>query len=104
MSELLGIIALLIPFAGITCGCLAIYLNHKKQMAMIAKGMKPTEEKYMPEKLLTFGLVMAGIGAAICIGLYYIAYKAWLIAGLVPGLIGVALILSYLVTKAKKKR
>lgn len=55
-----------------------------------------------PEELLTGGLVLLFIGLAIFIGFYWtIGLGVWLVGALVPGFIGVALLLAYAMTRKK---
>jgi len=90
----------LIPLGVIGLGALSIYFDHKKRMAMIAKGMNPDKEKREAWKRgkLTGGLVMMGIGAAFlvtAITIWTEAIPQLYLLGLVCGFIGIALVISY---------
>ncbi len=101
-------LALLIPIVGILCGIilgsLAIYYGHKKEMALIEKGLyKPSYPS--PEKTFTGGLVVMGLGVAFLIGsLWAVGGETTFgvrLVGLILFFIGLALIISYLVMKKK---
>lgn len=95
----------IVSVVGTIMGCMvamiAIYYGHKKDMLIIEKGLY----KRMPvaQKTLMAGLILVGIGAALFIGIYWgTGLSTWLIAGLVPGFTGIALLISYLFIKKKR--
>ncbi len=60
------------------------------------------KEKKTKEDDLVGGLILLGVGLAIFLGLYWsIELGPWLIAGMVPAFVGMALIISYFVKKSK---
>ena len=74
---------------------LAIYLEHKKKMAMIEKGLMPEDEKSRPEDRLGWGIVILGIGVSLIIG-WIFKFDDKVIVGLILASIGIALLVSYM--------
>lgn len=86
------------------------YLHHKERMAMIRSGINPIE---MPRSrrsrgMLRAGLIITMIGLSLTVGLYPIGFilptlfssipfhlGPWLLPGLIPLGVGIALIVSY---------
>lgn len=96
----------IVPVVGTIMGCIvamiAIYYGHKVDMLKIEKGLY----KPMPvaQRTLMAGLILVGIGAALFIGIYWgTGLSAWLIAGLVPCFIGIALLISYPFIRKKEQ-
>ena len=86
------------------------YLQHREHMAMINSGMNPTTLRRQRHSagMLRAGLITAMVGLTLTIGLYPIGYIVppifasiplhlgpWLLPGLIPLGVGVALITSY---------
>lgn len=86
------------------------YLQHREHMAMISSGMHPTGMRRQRRSggMLRAGLIIAMVGLALTIGLYPIGFilppiyatipwhlGPWLLPGLIPLGVGVALISSY---------
>jgi len=103
--------ALLIPILsvalGIACGGWAIYWEHKKDVALIEKGLyQPKQPKPLGPpgwEFLLAGSVVTGIGIALIISAFVFQIGgATGIPGLVFLFIGVALIVVYSITKEKK--
>jgi len=118
--------ALLIPllaiFMGIGIGMLAIYLEyrkrkemfelyHKERMAAIEKGMElpPLPEEFFsngkpssPHAKLLAGLILLFLGLALFVALYFTAGFSVALYALVPGSIGLALLLYYFVIGRKE--
>jgi len=103
--------AFLIPILaivfGISCGGWAIYWEHKRDMALIEKGL------YQPKQpnpsgppgwgFLLAGSVVTGIGIALIISAFVFQIgRATGIPGLIFLFIGIALIVVYSITKEKK--
>lgn len=83
--------------------------SHKERMAMIAQGLpledttgqqKNQEERY--KVLLSIGLIVGLVGLALTIGLITLGMGPWLLAGLLPLFIGLALVLTSLVLRPEK--
>jgi MFS family permease len=88
------------------------YLQHRENMAMISSGMRPNTNVMNRQRrsrgMLRAGLIIALVGFALTIGLYPIGFIStplfaqfpwhlgpWLLPGLIPLGVGVALITSY---------
>ena len=86
------------------------YLQHREHMAMISSGMHPASLRRQRRSagMLRAGLIIAMVGLALTIGLYPIGFilppiyatipwhlGPWLLPGLIPLGVGVALITSY---------
>ena len=99
----------LVPVVGILCGMLAIYTEHRQKMAMIEKGINPTEKKVRDSTgeggLVIGGLVLAGMGLAFLITQLITQLETWLYA---PGFLflfmGIALIISHFVVRKPAKK
>ena len=86
------------------------YLQHREHMAMINSGMNPAALRRQRHSagMLRAGLITAMVGLTLTIGLYPIGYilppifasiplhiGPWLLPGLIPLGVGIALIISY---------
>lgn len=89
------------------------YLDHRERMTMIARGLTPPDRHTLPRAsrstaVLRGGLITAAVGVAVTLGLYTVGYVLpapfstvpgrfgpWLLPGLIPTGVGVALVLSY---------
>ena len=88
------------------------YLQHRENMAMISSGMRPNANVSSRQRrsrgMLRAGLIIAMVGLTLTIGLYPIGFiptaffeqfpwhlGPWLLPGLIPLGVGVALITSY---------
>ena len=86
------------------------YLQHREHMAMISTGMHPAslQRQRRSRGMLRAGLIIAMVGLTLTIGLYPIGYilppmfatipfhlGPWLLPGLIPLGVGIALITSY---------
>jgi len=87
---------------------LAIYTEHRQKMAMIEKGIKPEDlrrvEAHKPEDMLIGGLVVIGIGLAFLVTQIVGGLIKWLmLPGFILLFIGIALTVSYYLTRKLKK-
>ncbi len=102
MVELTGLLALMIPLVGIVLilflPILAIYLDHKKKMAMIEKGLVPEDEKSKPENRLGWGIAILGIGISLVVAMIF-HLNNYVVVGLILVSIGIALLASYKISK-----
>jgi hypothetical protein len=85
------------------------YLQHREKMAMISKGINPEglRRQRRSRGMLRAGLIITMVGLALTIGLYPIGFflpltlatpfhlGPWLLPGLIPLGVGIALIISY---------
>jgi len=111
-----GVVALLIPIVaivfGIACGGWSIYWEHKKDIALIEKGLyQPKQPSDHPSwGLLLTGSIITGMGVALIIsdfvfqiGKTFGIPSAWFgLGGLILFFIGIALIVVYSITREKK--
>ena len=96
-ESLTALFALSIPLLGIgsITGIMAllIYLDHKKEMTMIERGL--VSDEHRPENRLGWGIVILGIGISLIIG-WTFNLDGNVIAGLGLASIGTGLVISYL--------
>ncbi|GAC1384627.1 MAG: hypothetical protein NVSMB33_13140 [Ktedonobacteraceae bacterium] len=87
------------------------YLQHREHMAMITTGMHPSRFRQQRRRnvgILRAGLIIAMVGLTLTVGLYPIGFilptifasipfhlGPWLLPGLIPLGVGIALISSY---------
>lgn len=106
--EWLGALALFLAFIATVR-----YLDHRERMSMIEHGIFATPEASRRRvargtAVLRGGLITAGVGIAVTFGLYTLGYLLpspfsaapgrlgpWLLPGLIPTFVGLALIASY---------
>ncbi len=96
LTVLLGFIALL------------RYLNYRERIAMAEKGLAPPAVKDN-KPLLRWGIVLASLGLALIIGLYFAGFAAyeryplhlgpWMLGGFVPLFLGLGLVLLHYLTE-----
>jgi len=90
------------------------YLKHKETIAMIEKGMLP-ERGGDGKRTLRWGIGVTAVGLALTLGLYSVGFMEpggdfplrfgpWMLAGLVPLFIGLALILIYYLTREEVEK
>lgn len=87
------------------------YLEHRERMSMIERGLVPPTRGRQARRgsgLLRGGLITMSVGVAVTVGLYNLGYLLpppfsavpdrfgpWLLPGLIPTAVGLALIASY---------
>ncbi len=106
VDQLSDLLALSIPFVFIVLiigglPALAIYLDHKKKMAMIEKGLVPEDEKPKPENRLGWGIAILGIGISLVVAMLF-QLNNYVIVGLIFVSIGIALLTSYKISKQQQ--
>ncbi len=96
----------------IFCGFVVLlrYIEHRERMALIARGIDPhaLRRQRRGVGVLRAGLIIAMVGLALTIGLYPLGFMLpssitqapfhfgpWLVPGLIPLGVGVALVISY---------
>jgi hypothetical protein len=124
MSDLVvlagGWLIVLVIFLGFLS--LRRYLEHRERMAMILRGITPPDRRRNPltrprftrrAGVLQGGLITAMVGLALTLGLYPIGFLVppslttpnhlgpWLLAGLIPLAVGIALILGHYLTPGR---
>ncbi len=83
------------------------YLHHRETMALISHGINPEIRRRRSRGMLRAGLIITMVGLALTIGLYPVGFflppifatpfhlGPWLLPGLIPLGVGIALIGSY---------
>jgi len=83
------------------------YLHHRETMALISHGINPEPRRRRGRGMLRAGLIITMVGLALTIGLYPVGFflppifmtpfhlGPWLLPGLIPLGVGIALIGSY---------
>jgi hypothetical protein len=83
------------------------YLHHRETMALISHGINPELRRRRSRGMLRAGLIITMVGLALTIGLYPVGFflppifmtpfhlGPWLLPGLIPLGVGIALIGSY---------
>jgi len=92
------------------------YLGYRETLALAEKGLvRPDRMRGGNDKdTLRWGIAIAAIGMALCVGLYPIGFIGsgsrfplgfgpWMLAGLLPMFFGLALILIYVLTREDNK-
>jgi hypothetical protein len=83
------------------------WFSYKERMALISQGFEPPQAKSVEERsklLLASGLIVGLVGLAITIALFTIGVGIWLLFGLLPLFIGLALVLTALVLRPGKPK
>lgn len=109
LAALLGWLVALAIFFGFII--LVRYIEHKERMALIARGINPNTYRRQRRRgngILRAGLITTMVGMALTIGLYPVGFwlpkslittpfhfGPWLLPGLIPLGVGLALIISY---------
>lgn len=107
LAALLAWLLALVIFLGFIV--LLRYIDHRERMAMIQLGIDPNRNR-RGTGVLRAGLITTMVGMALTVGLYPIGYMVplayagpaqlgpWLLPGLIPLGVGIALIISYYLT------
>jgi hypothetical protein len=91
------------------------YLRYREIIALAEKGLVAPSFQHNGKGTLRWGIVLAALGIALCIGLYPIGWAAapgmfplnfgpWMLLGLAPVFFGLALILIYVLTSKKTEK
>ena len=93
----------LIIIAAVACYAFVAYLEHKKKLDLIDRGLwKPEEKQEKPEHKLITGLFFFLLGAALLIGSYFVEQdlvSGLRISGLLTTAAGIALVIAYVIGK-----
>lgn len=81
------------------------YLEFKETVALVEKGLVRPER--MPgdgkssdgKNTLRWGVVIAAVGLALCLGLLSEGFGSWMLFGLIPLFFGLSLVLVYVLTR-----
>jgi len=93
----------LIIIAAVACYAFVSYLEHKKKLDLIDRGLwKPDEKQEKPEHKLITGLFFFLLGVALLIGSYFVEpdlVDGLRISGLLTTAAGIALMIAYVIGK-----
>lgn len=111
MDYTYGLITLLMPvflFALTVVLVLSLrWFSYKERMALIARDLPLEETKSPTEKhklFLAIGLTISLVGLALSLGLATFGLGPWLLAGLIPFFIGLAVVLASLILRPAKAK
>ena len=92
------------------------FLGYRETLALAEKGLvRPDRVRGNGKDTLRWGIAIAAIGMALCVGLFPIGLSntvvdryplglgPWMLAGLIPTFFGLGLILIYVLTREDKK-
>ena len=84
------------------------YMNYKETLALAEKGLTKPETK-SNKSLLRWGIILASLGFALSLGLYFLGFNSpydyplhlgpWMLGGFVPLFLGIGLILVHYLTE-----
>jgi protein-S-isoprenylcysteine O-methyltransferase Ste14 len=94
---------ILIIIAAIACYAFVAYLEHKKKIDLVDRGLwKPQEKQEKPEHKFITGIFFLLLGVALLIGSYFVEPELmsglW-ISSLLTIAAGIALIIAYVISK-----
>lgn len=101
-----GVIISLLVFFGFIV--LMRYISFKENLTLAERGLtRPTPPKQKRKGLLIWGIMVAAVGLALCLGLYPLGLSGtgthypfglgpWMIAGFLPLFVGIGLVLVYI--------
>jgi Flp pilus assembly protein protease CpaA len=90
------------------------YMRYKETLVLAEKGLLRGELDHNGKGTLRWGIVVAGLGFALCLGLYPLGWTIggsdfplnfgpWMLFGLVPSFFGLSLVLIYFLTNRADK-
>jgi len=84
------------------------YMSYRETLALAEKGLTKPESK-SNKGMLRWGIIVAALGLALTIGLYFFGFDSaepyplhlgpWMLGGLVPLFLGIGLILIHVLTE-----
>lgn len=85
------------------------YMSYRENLALAEKGIIRQSRESDGKASLRWGIILAAVGLALCLGLYPLGaalnagyplgFGPWMLFGLIPLFFGLGLILIYVVTK-----
>jgi hypothetical protein len=106
LNACLGVVGILIVIFGFLA--FLRYMNYKETLALAEKGLTKPEPK-SGKGLLRWGIVLASLGLALSLGLYFIGFNSptnyplhlgpWMLGGFVPLFLGLGLVLLHFLTE-----
>lgn len=101
-----GVILLALILLGFALGWR--YINYRETLALAEKGIvKPANHRGGNKAVLWWGIIIAALGLALCLGMiplgagtsYALGLGPWMLIGLVPLFFGLALVLIYILSR-----
>lgn len=116
MNDNFSVALTILGIFSIFFGFLALrrYLSYRETMAMVEKGMTRLERPRGDRDTLAWGIAIAAVGLALCIGMYGagfgfedssrypLHFGPWMLVGLIPTFFGLALVLIHVLTREDK--
>ena len=88
------------------------YLSYRQAIALAEKGFGPESRSRDGKDALRWGILLAALGTALCLGLYPLGaglpgryplgFGPWMLLGLIPLFFGLGLLLIYALSREKK--
>ena len=89
------------------------YMRYRENVALAERGVALPDQSEMGDSTLRWGLAITFVGLALCVGLYPVGWIAmpgvfplnfgpWMLVGLVPLAFGLALVVSWMVTRERR--
>ncbi len=117
VTSAIALIACVFAVFGSIFGCIAYarYLRYRETVVLAEKGLLRAERAHSDRNALRWGIVIAAVGLALCIGLYPVGFIGnsghtfplhfgpWMLVGLLPLFFGLGLVLIYVVTTREEK-
>jgi hypothetical protein len=86
------------------------YMQYRETIALAERGLsRPERSEAKNKRLLRWGILVTGLGIALSLGLYFAGFDSsenyplrlgpWMLGGFVPLFLGLALILSHVLTQ-----
>jgi phosphoglycerol transferase MdoB-like AlkP superfamily enzyme len=101
----LGVVGILVVIFGFLA--FLRYMNYRETIALAEKGLTKPETK-SGKGLLRWGILLASLGLALSLGLYFIGFNSpnnyplhlgpWMLGGFVPLFLGLGLVLLHFLT------
>lgn len=103
MEELIFVVPIVAIVLGIGVAAFAIWTEHKRDMALIEKGLYQTKKPGPPgQTTLAWGLVLALVGIALIIASVSLPDSTLLLPGLLLTALGIALLIYTAIVKRQK--
>lgn len=117
IATAIALIICVFVFFGSIFGSIAYarYLHYRETVVLAEKGLLQAERVHSDRNTLRWGIVIAAVGLALCIGMYPFGFIGgsgsqfplhfgpWMLVGLLPLFFGLGLVLIYVVTTREEK-
>ena len=118
VASAIALVVCVIVFFGSIFGSIAYarYLRFRETVVLAEKGLLRAERAHTDRNTLSWGIVIAAVGLALCIGMYPFGYLGnagaqfplhfgpWMLVGLLPLFFGLGLVLIYAVTTREERK